>query len=161
MQSAEPNDTRPRKQDQRMHAHTHGLSLSLCSPVSAIRKLFPLLPPPLCPRTRWKRDTHARIAANPRPRPKLRIPSDPAIHPLWKLQASARTLSPLSLAQGFTADLASSFSHASSLSPVLSVSSSSHSFTSSRPHGIHSGKDSIVLLCHCTVVQVGQRPCGL
>jgi hypothetical protein len=37
-----------------------------------------------------------------------------------------------------------------SFSPVISVSSSSYSFTSSRPHGIHGGKDSNVLLYCCT-----------
>lgn len=40
------------------------------------------------------RDTRARIA-NPRPRPKLRIPSDPASHPLsrsWEGQRSHTTL---------------------------------------------------------------------
>jgi hypothetical protein len=71
---------------------THTAHTGCLSPVSAIRKLFPLLSSSSSPSHAMEaRDTRARIAANPRPRPKLRIPSDPASQPSPLEAASQRS----------------------------------------------------------------------
>jgi hypothetical protein len=142
---------------------THTAHTGCLSPVSAIRKLFPLLSSSSSPSHAMEaRDTRARIAANPRPRPKLRIPSDPASQPSPLEAASQRshTLTTFPRSRFHRRSCVLFFlSCFHSFSPVLSVCVI---VLPLRPHGIHGGKDSIVLLYCCTdwsadVRLVGER----